>query len=169
MAELSELRQQIDGIDARIFELFSERTQVAEEVAAYKRENGMRVFDPSRERAKVAAATEAAPKDLETYAQVLMELLMEASRSRQHALLGDASDDRTLARINAARAATPAQVRLEHFSAQIRGIALDRFRQDSVSARRNVFVYRRIPTFNADVFVNNSLLFRGHILTFVCG
>ena len=107
MAELSELRQRIDQIDGKIFELFSERARVAEEVAAYKRENGMRVFDPSRERAKVAAAAEAAPEDLETYAQVLMELLMEASRSRQHALLGDASDDRTLARINAARAATP--------------------------------------------------------------
>ena len=107
MAELSELRQQIDKIDGKIFELFSERAKVAEEVAAYKRENGMRVFDPSRERAKVAAAAEAAPEDLQTYAQVLMELLMEASRSRQHALLGDASDDRTLARINAARSATP--------------------------------------------------------------
>lgn len=44
MAELSDLRQQIDEIDTRIFELFSERTKVAEEVAAYKRENGMRVL-----------------------------------------------------------------------------------------------------------------------------
>ena len=107
MAELSELRQEIDRIDREIFALFSERAKVSEGVAAYKREHGMRVFDPARERAKVAAAAEAAPEDLATYAQVLMELLMEASRSRQHALLGDASDDGLLAGIRRAREATP--------------------------------------------------------------
>ena len=56
MAELSDLRRRIDEIDSRIFELFAERTKVAEEVAAYKRESGMRIFDPVRERAKVADA-----------------------------------------------------------------------------------------------------------------
>ena len=107
MAELSELRQEIDRIDAEIFRLFSERAEVSGDVAAYKREHGMRVFDPARERAKVADASSRAPEDLATYAQVLMELLMEASRSRQHALLADSADDPTLARIQQARAATP--------------------------------------------------------------
>ena len=106
MAELSELRQQIDRIDEQIFRLFSERAEVSEGVAAYKREHGMRVFDPTRERAKVAAAASAAPEDLATYAQVLMELLMEASRARQHALLGDEPEDPTLVRIAEARATT---------------------------------------------------------------
>lgn len=107
MPELGELRQQIDRIDAQILSLFSERARVSEGVAAYKREHGMRVFDPARERQKVAAAAASAPEDLATYAQVLMEVLMEASRSRQHALLGDVGDDGTLARIDAAREATP--------------------------------------------------------------
>lgn len=107
MAELSELRQEIDRIDSEIFRLFDERARVAEGVAAYKREHGLRVFDPVRERAKVADAADRAPQDLRTYAQVLMELLMEASRSRQHALLGDANDERTLALLDAARARTP--------------------------------------------------------------
>ena len=107
MAELPELRQEIDRIDRQIFELFNERAKVSEGVAAYKREHGMRVFDPTRERAKVAAATQAVPADLATYAQVLMELLMEASRARQHELLGDASDSAELARITAARERTP--------------------------------------------------------------
>lgn len=107
MAELSELRQEIDRIDAEIFRLFSERAEVSGDVAAYKREHGMRVFDPARERSKVADAASRAPEDLATYAQVLMELLMEASRSRQHALLADSADDPTLARIQEARAATP--------------------------------------------------------------
>ena len=107
MAELSDLRQRIDEIDSQIFQLFAERTEVAEEVAAYKRETGMRIFDPSRERAKVADAAERVPEDLSTYAQVLMELLMEASRARQHELLDDAPVDATFRAISAARRATP--------------------------------------------------------------
>ena len=107
MPELGELRQQIDQIDRQIFSLFAERARVSEGVAAYKREHGLRVFDPARERQKAASAAAAAPEDLATYAQVLMELLMEASRSRQHALLGEAERDPVLARIDAARAATP--------------------------------------------------------------
>ena len=107
MAELSDLRQQIDAIDAQIFELFSERANVAEQVAAYKRETGMRVFDPSRERAKVADAATRVPKDLSTYAQVLMELLMEASRARQHELLDDPSENPVLTKIAAVRRDTP--------------------------------------------------------------
>ena len=107
MPELGELRQQIDQIDSQIFSLFAERARVSEGVAAYKRDHGLRVFDPARERQKVASAAAAAPEDLATYAQVLMELLMEASRSRQHALLGDVEKDPVLSRIDAARAATP--------------------------------------------------------------
>ena len=107
MPELGELRQKIDRIDSQIFSLFAERARVSEDVAAYKREHGMRVFDPARERQKVASAAAAAPEDLATYAQVLMELLMEASRSRQHTLLGDVEKGPVLARIDAARAATP--------------------------------------------------------------
>ena len=107
MPELGELRQQIDQIDSQIFSLFAERARVSEGVAAYKRDHGLRVFDPARERQKVASAAAAAPEDLATYAQVLMELLMEASRSRQHALLGDVEKDPVLARIDAARASTP--------------------------------------------------------------
>lgn len=106
MAELSELRKDIDRIDAQIFSLFEERTRVSEGVAEYKREHGMRVFDPARERQKVADAAGRVPDDLGTYAQVLMELLMEASRARQHELLGDADSCELVNTIEAARAAT---------------------------------------------------------------
>lgn len=107
MAELSEIRRRIDGIDSQIFSLLTERTDLAAEVAAYKREHGMRVFDPVREREKVADAARRVPDDLATSAQVLMELLMEASRARQHALLGDDAASETMAAITAARQATP--------------------------------------------------------------
>ena len=147
MPELSELRHQIDEIDDQIFRLFSERAKVSEDVAAYKRENGMRVFDPARERAKVAVAAARVPDDLATYAQVLMELLMEASRARQHELLGDARDCTTLARINAARAATPelfppsARVACQGVEGAYSQIAAERiFRRPQISY---------VPTFDA--------------------
>lgn len=107
MKELSELRQDIDRIDSQIFKLFAERAEVACGVAEYKRAHGKPVFDPVRERQKIADAGSRVPEDLSSYGQILMELLMEASRSRQHALLGDAEDTELVARIEAARAATP--------------------------------------------------------------
>ena len=147
MPELSELRHQIDEIDDQIFRLFSERAKVSEDVAAYKRANGMRVFDPARERAKVADAAARVPDDLATYAQVLMELLMEASRARQHELLGDARDCTTLARINVARAATPelfppsARVACQGVEGAYSQIAAERiFRRPQISY---------VPTFDA--------------------
>lgn len=107
MKELSELRADIDRIDSQIFELFGERAEVAADVAEYKRAHGKRVFDPVRERQKIADAAGRVPADLSTYGQVMMELLMEASRARQHELLGDAEDSELVARIEAARKATP--------------------------------------------------------------
>ena len=78
MEDMTELRRRIDDIDDRIFELFVERTDTAEEIGRYKKANGLRVYDRTRERAKVADVTSKVPDDLKTYSQVLMELLMEA-------------------------------------------------------------------------------------------
>ena len=107
MRELSDLRKDIDSIDTEIFRLFGERAEVAAGVAEYKRANNMRVFDPVRERQKIADAAGRVPADLATYGQVLMELLMEVSRSRQHDLLGDADENDLVQRIEAARRETP--------------------------------------------------------------
>lgn len=83
MADLSQLRTEIDRIDTQLFQLFSERVDVATQIGAYKREHGLKVYDPTRERQKVADAAGRVPEELRTYAQVLMELLMEAARSQE--------------------------------------------------------------------------------------
>ena len=88
MPDLSQTRRKIDEIDARILSLFAERTDLAADVAAYKRAHGLRVLDPARERQKVEDASGRVPPYLATSAQVLMRLLMQASRARQHGLLG---------------------------------------------------------------------------------
>ena len=83
MTDLKDLRVRIDAIDTQIIDLFNERASVANEIGAYKRESGLPVLDRQRERQKVASAAAQADADLKTHAQVLMELLMEASRTRQ--------------------------------------------------------------------------------------
>lgn len=56
---------------------------MATQIGAYKRKHGLKVYDPTRERQKVADAAGRVPEELRTYAQVLMELLMEAARSQE--------------------------------------------------------------------------------------
>lgn len=93
MADLDELRQRINAIDRQMLALFQERMQVAADIAQYKRENGLPVLDPAREREKLAAATNAVPDELRDHAAVLMSLLMETSRAHQHTILGDDTPD----------------------------------------------------------------------------
>ncbi len=105
MSDMPELRQEIDRIDTQIFELFAERAEVARQIGDYKRENGLPVFDPGRERQKIADASNRVPAELKTYAQVLMQLLMEAAKSRE--TLPEDEKPALLAEIEAARASTP--------------------------------------------------------------
>jgi len=52
--ELKEMRVAIDEIDTQIVELISRRMDVVREVAKYKSERNLPIFDPQREREKLA-------------------------------------------------------------------------------------------------------------------
>ncbi len=105
MQGLPELRQEIDRIDTQIFSLFAERADVAVAIGEIKRAEGRPVFDPNRERQKIQDAAGRVPEELKTYAQVLMQLLMEAAKSRE--TLPDDEKPRLLAQIERAREKTP--------------------------------------------------------------
>ena len=45
--ELSDYRVQIDRIDRQLVELFAQRMETAAGIAAYKKEHGLPVLDPS--------------------------------------------------------------------------------------------------------------------------
>ena len=85
MAELTELREQIDEVDAQIFNLFTRRMTISDEIAAAKAEQVLPTLDSSREQEKIASARASVPEDLADHAQALMEFLMAASRARQDA------------------------------------------------------------------------------------
>ena len=79
-----ELRKEIDSTDEQIVALLKKRMDVSCRIAEYKKENGMKVFDPRRERELLLRVSELAGEEHESEARVLFSLLMELSRSRQN-------------------------------------------------------------------------------------
>lgn len=88
MQDLTTIRERIDGIDAKVMDLFRERMDAAADVAAYKRSTGMPVLDRARERANIARAAQSVPEPLASYAAALETILMDASREAQRRALG---------------------------------------------------------------------------------
>ena len=82
--ELKELREQIDTIDREMVDLFVKRMNCSAQVADYKRERGMRVLDPSRERALLDKVSELAGEELEEYTRTLYSTILDLSRSYQY-------------------------------------------------------------------------------------
>ena len=79
---------QIDEIDHKLVELFAKRMDVAAGIAAYKKEHGLPVLDPVREREKLQKTVQSAPEALRDYTASLYSLLFELSRCYQNRLLG---------------------------------------------------------------------------------
>lgn len=80
---LEEYRKQIDIVDDEIVRLFQERMSIAAQIAAYKKEQGMPILQPARERAKLAEVSAKSREDMQSYMRVLYSLLFELSRTYQ--------------------------------------------------------------------------------------
>lgn len=85
--ELSDIRKEIDAVDDRILELFLRRMELAEAVAAYKRERNQPILNKDREKEILDKVTERAGSRA-PYARRLFAALMELSRARQAELMG---------------------------------------------------------------------------------
>lgn len=81
--QLETLRQEIDSIDAQIFDLFVQRITVAKQIGAYKKEHGLSVLDSSREDAKRDQVKASVSPELEPYALELLEVLMKVAKTVQ--------------------------------------------------------------------------------------
>ena len=85
---LEELRSRIDRIDEEMIRLFSDRMDVAAEIARFKQEHGIKVLDSRREAEKLRQIEDRTPEELRDYAASLYSLLFELSRSHQNRALG---------------------------------------------------------------------------------
>ena len=65
--DMNDYRKQIDEIDAQLTELFQKSMDTAAQIAAYKKENGLPVFDPARERAKLADVASKVRPEMQAY------------------------------------------------------------------------------------------------------
>ncbi len=86
--DLKELRGQIDEIDDALVELFCRRMDVAAQVAQYKKEHGLPILMPAREREKLQDVAQKAGPEMAGYARTLYAMLFELSRSYQSKLSG---------------------------------------------------------------------------------
>lgn len=81
--ELNDLRNKIDAIDTELVRLFTERMDIAAQVADYKKENNLPIYVPARERAILKEVAEKAGPEMANYTRVLYSMLFELSRSYQ--------------------------------------------------------------------------------------
>ena len=81
--DIQELRKQINEIDAALVRNFENRMHVALEIAKYKKENHLPVFDPAREREVLNRQVNAVEEDMGMYVKLLYNTLFDLSRSYQ--------------------------------------------------------------------------------------
>lgn len=79
---LSEARKQIDSIDKEMKELFLKRMQIVQEIAIFKKENGLAIYDEKREKELKVRLFENMEKFLPEY-QEFIEKLLEISKKAQ--------------------------------------------------------------------------------------
>ncbi len=88
---LSEAREKIDGIDAQMAALFCQRMEAVKQVALYKKETGMPIFDPAREEAILERGAERVEDEtLRSYYASFLRAGMEISKNYQKRLLDGA-------------------------------------------------------------------------------
>lgn len=88
MADLQELRKEIDQIDKEMVSLFEERMEICKNVAEYKIETGKKVFDREREDAKIEAVQSMTKNQINRLGVgELFGQIMSISRKLQYKLL----------------------------------------------------------------------------------
>ena len=90
--DLKNCREKINEIDEQMVRLFEERMEVSAEIAKYKKENRLPIYDGARERSKLEAVNEQLPEHLRDYGLSLYSLLMDLSKTYQHRTLGESSE-----------------------------------------------------------------------------
>ena len=104
--ELKDYREKINGIDEQMVKLFEERMEISAEIAKYKKENGLPIFDGARERSKLKSVNEQLPEHLQDYGLSLYSLLMDLSKTYQYRTIGGGGE--TSQQIETAIRNTPA-------------------------------------------------------------
>ena len=86
--DIKEIRKKIDATDEQLAGLLAERMTLAADVAAYKKETGMAVYDAQREKEVIERVSRAAGETFAPYIAEIYETIMKASKDYQNDLIG---------------------------------------------------------------------------------
>ena len=89
--ELSELREEIDKIDAELTALFLRRMEASGRIAALKAEKGLPIRNAAREAAVLERVSASAPTELQDSVRALYTEIMRLSREYQAELYPELS------------------------------------------------------------------------------
>ena len=81
--ELADLRNQIDAIDDEFVKLFIQRMDVSAKIADYKKDHGLPILVPAREREKLMDVAGKAGPAMAEYVEQLYTAIFEISRAYQ--------------------------------------------------------------------------------------
>ena len=87
--DLQEIRKQIDQVDSQLAALIEQRMRLTADVAEYKRQNGKEIYDPVREKEKLASVRAMAKTPFGEIAMgEIFAQMMTISRRYQYQVLG---------------------------------------------------------------------------------
>ena len=87
--DIKDLREKLNKIDDTLSAAFKERMEVALEIARFKKENGLPVLAPGREREVINRLTEGCDDTIAASMKILYNTLFDLSRSYQHRYMMD--------------------------------------------------------------------------------
>lgn len=93
--DLKDIRAEIDEIDGQLLELLLRRMNCSEEVAKYKAENNMPIFNNEREQQIIDKVTANSGRYADC-TRILFQNIMEISRGLQHDIIGSGKEIRNL-------------------------------------------------------------------------
>ena len=90
---LEEIRSRIDQIDRKLIELIEERLEIVREVALYKKENNMKIFDRKREEEVVDKnLSNVKNEELKHYIEIILKDIMDSSKEYQKFKIGSSKE-----------------------------------------------------------------------------
>ena len=92
MISLDSVRKEIDAIDAELANLVKRRIEISSKVALAKKELGLPILDPAREREVLLNAVELAGDEYESEIKHLYSTLFSVSKARQRSILNGESE-----------------------------------------------------------------------------
>lgn len=88
MKDIKELRENIDSIDEKIINLFEERMEIVLEIAKYKKNNNLPIFNEAREKEVIDKNLQRLKnKHLDKYCEKFLQEMMDVSKAYQKQML----------------------------------------------------------------------------------